>query len=164
MAPLEYQFRRTRRQVLGGRLYLGCLAAAAVALLLGVPLLVRWLGGTRDPAWRALAALGASLVPALVGLACGALGGPGPGAVADERGVRRVPQIPRADACWPAIVDIRAERRAGRTVVAVYQRSGLILRLRAPYDGRLLGRDPQFEDKYFTLRNVWETHRRRRVG
>jgi hypothetical protein len=60
---------------------------------------------------------------------------------------------------WPRIVDLRTERRGGRTEVTAYLDTGPPVRLPAPYDGRLLARDPGFEHKYFTLRQIWETHR-----
>jgi len=47
-------------------------------------------------------------------------------------------------------------------VVAAYLDSGRVIRLRAPYDGGLLDHDPDFERKFFTLRNLWETHRNSR--
>jgi len=58
------------------------------------------------------------------------------------------------------IVALRAERRGSRNVVALYLDSQAVLRLRAPYDGRLLAHDPQFERRVFLLRDLWETHRR----
>jgi hypothetical protein len=60
---------------------------------------------------------------------------------------------------WRRVVDIRAERHGARTVAAVYLDTGVVLWLPAPYDGRFLARDPRFEWKLFTLRNLWETHR-----
>jgi hypothetical protein len=43
--------------------------------------------------------------------------------------------------------------------VAIYLEDGSTLRLRAPYDGGLLGRDPRFEQKMFMICHLWETHR-----
>jgi hypothetical protein len=60
---------------------------------------------------------------------------------------------------WRLVVDIRAERRRWRTRVAIYLEDGSTLRLRAPYDGGLLGRDPRFEQKMFMICHLWETHR-----
>jgi hypothetical protein len=70
-----------------------------------------------------------------------------------------VPRTAGGDAPWHRIEDLRAERRGGRTHVAVYLDSGQVLRLLAPYDGGLAARDPQFERKLFMLRHLWETHR-----
>jgi hypothetical protein len=61
---------------------------------------------------------------------------------------------------WPAVVDVRAERRRGRTVVAVYLADGPPLRLAAPYDAGRLGADPRFEQKLFVICHVWATYRR----
>jgi hypothetical protein len=74
----------------------------------------------------------------------------------DEHGVH---ERERSHA-WPQIVDLRVERRGGRTHVAAYLADGARASLRAPYDGRLLARDPGFEHKYLTLREHWEAHRR----
>ena len=60
---------------------------------------------------------------------------------------------------WSRVVDLRAERRGGRTVVAVYLESGGCLRLSAPYDGEWFAADPQFERKLFALSYLWRSHR-----
>lgn len=60
---------------------------------------------------------------------------------------------------WRQVVDIRAERRRRRTVIAIYAEDGSARRLRVPYDGHLLGRDPHFERKLFMIFHLWETHR-----
>ncbi|ROT32925.1 hypothetical protein EF879_07070 [Micromonospora sp. HM5-17] len=60
---------------------------------------------------------------------------------------------------WRYVVDIRAERRRGRTVVAVYLGDGAVLRLGAPYDGGPLDRDPRFEQKLVVIAQLWEAHR-----
>jgi hypothetical protein len=60
---------------------------------------------------------------------------------------------------WRRVNDLRCERRRGRTQVVVYLDSGQSASLRAPYHGRLLASDPEFERKLFMLRNLWETHR-----
>jgi hypothetical protein len=97
------------------------------------------------------------------GALLGALGGRDAGVDADDLGLHRVPAYPPLSppplAPWREIADIRAERRGGRTVIAIYLASGLVLRLAAPYDGRLFAHDPEFESKLFTLRHLWETHR-----
>jgi hypothetical protein len=60
---------------------------------------------------------------------------------------------------WQQVVDVRTERRGSRSVVMVDLDTGRIWRLPAPYDGPALARDPEFEQKLFTLRNLWETYR-----
>jgi hypothetical protein len=125
-------FRLTRGQALGRRLRLRWLLGA-----LAVPLLVFLIGP------RAVRGL---------------LGQREAGVDVDDRGVRPVPgawpPIP-----WADVVDVYAERHGRRTVAALRLDSGAVVRLPAPYDGCLLGHDPEFEDKLFTLRNLWETHR-----
>ncbi len=158
--PVLASFRPTRRQLVGHWLYLGLLASAGLLAVAAVPVIVGLLGaGPRpDPLLPAWALWGLSPVP--LGLLVGLAAPGGAGAVVDDRGVRRVPSSSGAVGAWTAIVDIRAERRAGRTAVALYLDTGAVVRLRAPYDGRLLGHDPDFERKVFTLRNLWENHRR----
>jgi hypothetical protein len=128
--------------------------------VLGVLLAVTGSGARRDW-WPAV------LVPllggALIGAVAGLLGGRSTGVDADDLGLHRVPSVsarwPPPFAPWQRISDIRAERRGSRTVVAIYFDFGSVSRLPAPYDGRWLARDAQFEWKLFTLRNLWETHR-----
>jgi len=57
------------------------------------------------------------------------------------------------------VVDLREERRGGRTVVSVYLDSGTNLVLRAPYSGGLFAADPRFEVKMFALSYMWRSHR-----
>lgn len=146
-------FRRTPRQAAGRGLYLGALTAAlltvvAAAVLGGLRML-----GARSPAypWTWILVFGVLVVLAVCAVRVGV--------DADDRGLHAVPRSERLSAPWPAILDVRTERRRSRTVVAVYLDDGAVLRLRAPYDGRLLAHDPAFERKMFTLLNVWETHR-----
>ena len=81
------------------------------------------------------------------------------GVVADEEGLRPTTGPRRLHVPWARIADIRAERRRGATVPVVYWDSGAVWRLRAPYDGVGCARDPEFEQKIFALRNLWETRR-----
>jgi hypothetical protein len=68
--------------------------------------------------------------------------------------------VPGADgAAWEHIEDLQTERRAGQIRVSVRLDNGLVGQLPAPYDGRWLAGDRQFEHKLFLLRNMWETHR-----
>jgi hypothetical protein len=125
------------------------LAVAMLALAVGI-----------RSGWGAVAAV---IVPVTAGVVVGAAGGlargPRVGVDVDDVGLHRRPPAPPGLVDWTEIVDIRAERRGARTVVAVYLDSGVVSRLPAPYHGRWLGADPQFEWKLFTLRNLWATHR-----
>jgi hypothetical protein len=165
-ATVLARFRPTGRQALGHGLGLGALAAAGMALVLlaatGAPRVVDWLTEgpprfrVRLPVELWLGGIGAALlIGVLVGLSTTRHGG----VDADDLGIHRVPPMPRSFAPWQRIVEIQAERRRGRTVVAVWLDSGEVLRLWAPFDGRGLSRDHEFEQKLFTLRNLWETHR-----
>ncbi|WP_329108572.1 hypothetical protein OG792_07920 [Micromonospora sp. NBC_01699] len=157
-------FRPTWRQVIVSGLWTGFVGAVALtgAALTGPTLLAVLVGGTwqlRAPphsTWLAL------LVPVPLGLIYGLAVRRRIGARLDELGVRSVPLGLDGFAPWRLVVDIRAERRRGRTLVAVYLHNGATLRLRAPYDG-VLGRDPRFERKLFLICNVWATHRDWRV-
>ncbi|GIJ46515.1 hypothetical protein Val02_34010 [Virgisporangium aliadipatigenens] len=60
---------------------------------------------------------------------------------------------------WRSIVDIRTERRNTRTLVAIYLANGPIWRLRTPYNGVALARDPMFEEKVGLIRRRWEENR-----
>lgn len=62
---------------------------------------------------------------------------------------------------WQRVVDVRIERRGNRSVVMVDLDTGRVWRLAAPYDGLGLHHDAEFEEKLFTLRNLWETYRTR---
>jgi hypothetical protein len=109
------------------------------------------------PVWAAVVC---SLVACVTGGAFAGLAyGRDSGVDADDLGIHLVPARPGGLVPWQRVVDLRAERRGARTVVAVYAESGSVTRLRAPYDGQLLASDPEFERKLFMLRNLWETHR-----
>jgi hypothetical protein len=152
-------FRRTRRQAIGHGLFLGMVAGAALFTAGVVAVVFR--AATTGGIWRhaSLALISLLVLPAAVGAAIGTFSGVRTGVDADDLGIHSVPPLPRSFGPWPAIADIRAERRRSKTVVAIYLESGAVLRLRAPYDGQLLAHDPRFERKYFTLLNLWETHR-----
>jgi hypothetical protein len=151
-------FRPTPAQALGR----GALLGGLVGLIGG--LVVLTLVGcdvaafrSQMPAWLSLAAPLAAGVA--VGAVAGLLFGRTEGADIDDIGIHVVPRMPDGFASWQQIADVRAERRGGRTHVAVYLDTGRILRLRAPYDGRWLAADREIERKVFMLRNLWETHR-----
>lgn len=153
------RYRPTAAQAAALGAYRGLLVGAPVALALAVSA-----AGVQRGGWSVAAALVVpSVVAAVVGAAVGLSRGRDAGVDVDDLGLHRVPQhgpgaLPPLHP-WHGIADIRPERRGGRTVVAVYLDNGISTRLAAPYDGRLFARDPRFEWKLFTLRNLWETHR-----
>jgi hypothetical protein len=144
-------------------MFVGLLAAAALGLtvLAAVlaPELVHWVSGAElhrslpPQTWYILVLpvpLGGLLALALRGRV---------GADLDSAGVWGVPSALGESTPWRRVVDVRVERRGRRTVVALPLEDGSIVRLRAPYDGHLLGRDPEFERKHFRVRYLWESHR-----
>jgi len=149
------RFRPTYVQAIGRGAFLGMLIGVGggvivlVAMAAGV--------GAEVSVWLAV------LIPPFVGPVAGCLVGVAlgrdEGADIDDLGIRPVPASLGAFTPWASIHDVRVERRGGRAQVAVYHDAGSVSRLRAPYDGRLLAADPQFERKLFMLRNLWETHR-----
>jgi hypothetical protein len=149
-------FRPTRQQAIGRGLYIGGLAGLITCGVLGILATVglcRLLGAPDH------------LVPVLlfaplpVGIVLGCLLGLAycrhDGADVDELGIQRA----SGHVAWRSIADLRAERRGGRTRVAVYCHTGPTGWLEAPYTGRLLATDPEFERKLFMLRNALATHR-----
>jgi hypothetical protein len=136
-------FRPTWRQAIGHGLWAGVVCAAVAALVAFVV-----------PPWLRPAVL---LGPPLVVALCGVVAGRRSGTEVDGYGIRRT-ALPGV-APWRQVVDVRAERRRHRTVVALYLDSGETLRLPAPYDGLWLARDPLFERRLFMLVHLWETHR-----
>lgn len=110
------------------------------------------------PAWAWLVA--AAVFP--VGVLAGLLIGRHVGVRMDAVGVHPLSLASQTVVAWAEVTDVRTERRRRRTVVVFYLRDGSAVRLRAPYDGGLLGRDPFFDRKMFMIRHVWATHRRAR--
>lgn len=105
-----------------------------------------------------VAAVAVVAMCALLGAAVGAARGHWRGVDADELGLHPVPRRPGELVPWQRVAEVRAERRGWRTVVVV-DTIVETTRLRAPYDGWLMARDPEFEEKLFMLRNMWETYR-----
>lgn len=146
-------YRPTVRQLLGRTVMVGVGVGLAAAVLVAAVALA----GTRSP-WIYLVFVPLVAIGGFVLLS--ELGRHG-GVDATEQGLVRV--TARAAAArfvpWRQVVDIRTERRGWRTVVVVSLGTGAPWRLRAPYDGRWLSHDPDFEPKLFNLRNLWETYR-----
>lgn len=147
--PITYHL--TRRQTLAAALRFGLIAS-----ILSIPLVVVMMLSSVDT-WQALltpVGLGAAVtVVALPFIRRG-------GIIADEVGIRpRNRASRRQQAPWHLITDVRAERRAARTVPVVYLTSGRMWRLRVPYNGVLLGADPRFDEKLCVIRNMWDTYR-----
>lgn len=159
VVAVKITFRPTTRQVIGRALFLAVLAVA-VAL---VPAVLYMLVVGH---WYRLTLLGLFLIAAVVAYAVAYAGARKHGVVLDERGMHplepRPESRPERYAAWTDIADIRAERRAGRTVPVVYltdpaQRPW---RLRAPYSGRALSADAALDEKIFVMRSLWEGYRR----
>jgi hypothetical protein len=150
-------FRPTRGQSLSRGAILGTLCGLAVS----VAALVLWMFGVAlragVPGW--FVALSPVVLGLLLGAIVGLILGRLVGADLNGQGIHPVPGTPGVYAPWQRIEDLRTERIGGRTYVAVCFDTGFVARLRAPYSGRFLAVDPQFERKLFLLRNMWETHR-----
>jgi hypothetical protein len=155
-------FRRTRRQAMGHGLFVG--SVLGVMVFVGGVSMVVARAATSGASWShaSFALLGALLLPPSVGALIGVFSGVRTGVDADELGIHSVPALPRSFGPWAAIADVRCERRRGKTIVAIYLKSGDVLRLRVPYDGKMFAHDQRFERKYFALVSLWETHRNRR--
>ena len=139
----DASFRPTWRQTFGRGLYLSAIMSAvflAAAVLVGPPI---W-------AWAFLV-LGLPLAAVAGGLVIGRRGGVRICAGGIRTGSGLAP--------WHRVVDLREERRGGRTVVSVYLDSGASLVLQAPYSGGLFAADPRFEVKMFALSYMWRSHR-----
>jgi hypothetical protein len=160
-------FRPTWRQALSAGLRAGAAGCLALALLAAAataapPLAGRLSGTTVDAAMPPLPAWAAVALSLPVGTLASLLLARLLGVRLDGVGVHPLALRSQTVATWPRVADVRTERRRRRTVVVLYLRDGSIVPLRAPYDGGLLGRDPQFERKLFLIRHVWETHRQMR--
>ncbi|WP_127506758.1 hypothetical protein [Actinoplanes solisilvae] len=142
-------FRPTWQQAFAHGLYLGGIAAIGVLLLTALLALA---GAFEPPGELWLAAtVGLPVAGAVLGLLVGRV----TGTQISARGIRTGSVV----APWDEVVDLRAERRGGRTVVSVYLDSGASVQLQAPYSGELFAVDPKFEGKMFTLSHLWRSHR-----
>jgi hypothetical protein len=145
-------FRPTWQQALSRGLYLGALLAVAGVT---IGLLAAWMVAPPPmPTWPVL-----SFGPPFAGAVLGLLAGRRTRTQITAGGIRTTSMFAAGEAAWHQVVDLRAERRGGRTVVSVYLESGESVRLQAPYSGGLLAADPRFESKMFTLSHLWRSHR-----
>jgi hypothetical protein len=147
-------FRPTPAQAIGRGGYLGALAGLA-PFLIAVAVWAQRGWGEPDRAWLVLA-------PVLLGSVVGAMltvaFGRRDGADIDDRGIHLAP-VGSGFTSWRRVRDLGCERRRGRTQIVAHLDSGQVVWLRAPYHGRWLAGDREFERKLFMLRNLWETHR-----
>jgi hypothetical protein len=150
-------FRPTCQQALGRGLYFGVLVSVVgVAAAVLTAALLAWSDSTAPPPWMWPAlAFGPPLAGAIAGVAVGRRNRTEFGA----GGIRTRSVFADGLAPWSRVVDMRAERRGGRTVVSVYLDSGASVQLNAPYSGGLFAADPQFEVKMFALSYIWRSHR-----
>jgi hypothetical protein len=153
-------FRPTCLQALGRGGYLGGLVGLAAGIVMAVLVATPvsgWLGA--PPRFVPFLPLVPLLLCTLVGGLLGLVFCRDVGADIDDAGICCAPRRKDGHTAWRRIEDLRAERRGGRTRVAVYGDRGQIAWLQAPYSGRFLATDPEFERKLFMLRNVLATHR-----
>ncbi|MEQ4305693.1 hypothetical protein ABNF97_30650 [Plantactinospora sp. B6F1] len=144
------EFRLTWRQAVVRGLRWGGLGSGAVIVIAGA------LPGQRElTGWVWVAVL----APLPLGVLCGGVDRLRARSRLEEAGLRGRAYGAYAFVAWHRVVDVRAERRRGRTVVAVYLGDDRPMRLYAPYDGGLLDRDPRFEQKLVLICQVWEAHR-----
>ena len=154
-------FRPTWQQALGRGLYLGSLVAVAgIVVVLLAAAASAWSDAAAPPLWVWVSvAAGPPVTGALLAVPTRGL----TGTQISARGIRTLSALPRggrrASATWSEVVDVRAERRGGRTVVSVYLKSGASVQLHAPYSGELFAADPRFEGKMFALSHLWRSHR-----
>lgn len=148
------RFRPTWRQAVGRGCRLGVLAALGCATA-GLAMIFMGRAPTAATWWLWPSLAGG---PVLIGVLGGAVGRR-LGTDVDAGGIRTVSAFTRAVQPWSRVVDLRAERRGNRTVVAVYLDSGGSMQLTAPYDGGLFAADPRFESKVFALAHLWRSHR-----
>jgi hypothetical protein len=157
---VKITFRPTTRQVLGRALFLSGLSlfaalVPAVAYMLAVGHWYRYL------------LLALFLFAIAVALGAAHAGARGRGVVLDERGIHPLKAVASQKhterfAAWTDIADIRAERRASRTVPVVYllDPEQKPWRLQAPYSGRVLSTDDELDEKIFVMRSLWDAYKR----
>jgi hypothetical protein len=137
-------FRRTCQQALGRGGYLGGLIGLAASIVLGILVVTGVFGLPGAPGYLVLFV---PLAPVLLGTLVGGLLGlvfcRHEGADIDDVGIRYTPRREGGHTTWRRIEDLRAERRGGRTRVAVYVESGQIGWLQAPYQRTVSGHRPR---------------------
>ena len=117
--------------------------------------------------WYHFTLLGLFLFAIAVALAVAYAGARNRGVVLDERGIHPLRALAAQKhtaryAAWTDIADIRAERRASRTVPVVYllDPEQKPWRLQAPYSGRGLSVDDALDEKIFMMRSIWDAYKR----
>ncbi|MFY1690999.1 hypothetical protein [Plantactinospora sp. WMMB782] len=148
--PVLAEFRLTWRQAVVRGLRWGGLGSGAAIVIAGA---LPGQGDLGELGWVAV------LAPLPLGVLCGTADRLRTRVRLDEAGLCGRAYRTCAPVAWSRVVDVRAERRRDRTVVAVYLGDAAPLRLPAPYDGGLFDRDPRFEQKLVLLCQVWEAHR-----
>jgi hypothetical protein len=150
-------FRPTWQQAFGRGLYFGSLmTVVGITAALIVTAVLALSGRVGPPAWLwPMLIVGPPSSGALIGLVVRRFTRTELGA----RGIRTASVFENGLAPWHRVVDMRAERRGGRTVVSVYLDSGASVQLNAPYSGGLFAADPDFEVKMFALSHIWRSHR-----
>lgn len=157
---VKITFRPTTRQVLGRALFLSGLSlVTALVPAAAYMLAVRH--------WYHYTVLALVLLALAIALAVAYAGARGRGVVLDERGIHPLKAVASQRhteryAAWTDIADIRAERRASRTVPVVYllDPGQKPWRLQAPYSGRALSTDDELDEKIFVMRSLWDAYKR----
>lgn len=157
---VKITFRPTTRQVLGRALFLSGLSLFAALVPAGAYMLA--VGH-----WYRYVLIALFLFAIAVALGAAYAGARGRGVVLDERGIHPLKAIASQKhteryAAWTDIADIRAERRASRTVPVVYllDPDQKPWRLQAPYSGRVLSTDDELDEKIFVIRSLWDAYKR----
>lgn len=157
---VKITFRPTSRQVLGRALFLSGLSLVAAL----VPAVAYMLAVGH---WYHYTLVGLFLIAVSVALGVAYAGARKRGVVLDERGIHPLDDYAaqmhaERYAAWTEIADIRAERRASRTVPVVYllDPSQKPWRLQAPYSGRGISVDDALDEKIFVMRSLWEGYKR----
>jgi hypothetical protein len=159
---VKITFRPTARQVLGRALLLSSLALVAAL----VPAVAYMLAAGR---WYYYTLLALFLFAIAIALGVAYAGARNRGVMLDERGIHPIKAVASQKhterfAAWTDIADIRAERRASRTVPVVYllDPDQKPWRLQAPYSGRALSTDDELDEKIFVMRSLWDAYKRGR--
>lgn len=157
---VKITFRPTTRQVLGRALFLSTLSLVAAL----VPAVAYMLAVGH---WYHYTLLALFLVAIAVALGVAYAGARNRGVVLDERGIHPLKAVAAQKhterfAAWTDVADIRAERRASRTVPVVYllDPEQKPWRLQAPYSGRGLSVDDELDEKIFVMRSIWDAYKR----